>query len=174
MAEPYLGEIRLFSGNFAIEGWAFCNGQTLPISEYAALFSLLGTSYGGNGTSTFSLPNLQSSVPMSQGQGPGLNPYVVGQQVGTQNTTLTISQMPTHTHNLVASTTNGTAHAPAAGEALATVARNHDVYTTGGGLAPLNPATIGLTGANQPFSNVQPFLAMTFLIALEGIYPSRN
>jgi len=167
---PYLGEIRIFAGNFAPQGWALCNGQLLPISNNAALFSLLGTYYGGDGVSTFALPNLQSRVPVGQGQGPKLSPYVLGQQGGTENVTLTAQQMPQHNHTMGTLSSAGTAARPNANLLAQSTAGN--VY----GPAPsdgssLNTAAIGSAGSSHPHANIQPYLALTFIIALQGVYP---
>jgi len=170
---PYLGEIRIFSGNFAPQGWALCNGQLLPISSNAALFSILGTTYGGNGTQTFALPNLQSRVPVHWGQGPGLSQYILGQSAGVENVTLTQQQMPQHNHTMGTLSAPGTASRP--NTQLLAQPTSGNVY----GPAPsdgsaLNPAAIGLAGGNQPHANLQPYLAVNFIIALQGIYPPRN
>jgi microcystin-dependent protein len=174
MGTPFLGEIRLFAGNFAPRGWAFCNGQTMAISQNQALFALVGTTYGGNGVNTFALPNLQSCVPISQGQGPGLNNYVQGQTLGAVNTTLTTLNLPTHTHALNGSTLTGTDRDPGPSAALADVGRNHTVYNAGGNLEALGASAIGVAGSGNPITNLQPFLAVSFIIALQGIFPSRN
>lgn len=172
MAEPFLGEIRMFGFQFAPTGWAMCNGQLLPISQNTALFSLLGTTYGGNGTSTFALPNLQSSVAIHQGQGVGLSPYVIGQNGGTENVTLTQGQMPLHGHVVNASGSPGANTRPAGGVlARATT----DIYATApDGSTTMNPGTIGNAGGSQPHTNIQPYLVINFCIALQGIFPSRN
>ena len=171
MAEPFLGEIRMFGFNFAPSGWAFCNGQLLPISQNTALFSLLGTTYGGNGTSTFALPNLQSRVAVHMGEGSGLSDYVLGQNGGSETTTLLESQLPAHSH--VVNVDNGAGsfekpagHVPARSSAKA-YARTSDGST-------LNASTVSTTGSNQPFNNLQPYLVLNFCIALQGIFPSRS
>ena len=179
MDEPYIGEIRSIAFGYAPKGWAFCNGQTLPISQNQALFSLLGTTYGGNGSTTFNLPNLQSRVPVGAGQGPGLQNYVLGQQAGTETVALTPDQMPAHEHSIV-----GTMQAGAAADETGPVgnfpagdASNH--YSAGPKNATLGPANAvkGQTaaqGGNQPHDNRQPYLATYFVIALQGIFPSRS
>jgi microcystin-dependent protein len=174
MSSPFLGEIKMFSGGFAPQGWAFCNGQTLSINQNQALFALIGTLYGGNGTSTFALPNLQCCVPLGQGQGAGLSNYVVGQTVGTANTSLTVNNMPAHTHALNGSTAAATTRTPSSSTALGDVGRNHSIYDAGSSPVPMNAASIGQSGNNIPISNLQPYLTLTFIIALEGIFPSRN
>lgn len=174
MGTPFLGEIRIFAGNFAPRGWAFCNGQTLAINQNQAIFALIGTTYGGNGVQTFALPNLQSCVPMSQGNGPGLNNYVMGQTLGAASTTLIQANLPAHTHQLKGSSSPGTERVPGPTASLANVGRNHTVYDAGGNAVAMNPSAIGITGNNQPFSNLQPYLTLSFIIALQGIFPSRN
>lgn len=195
--EPYLALICIFGGNFEIRGWAFCQGQLLPISQNTALFSLLGTTYGGNGQTTFSLPDLRGRAPIGIGQGPGLSNYVQGQSGGHESTTLLITNMPQHTHTAdvsgltvapSASTANGTTNIPAAGLVPAQVPvigsgpssitmmayGAQDNSTT---LAPAKVSgnvTIGPAGGNQPFSIQNPYIAMNYLIALQGIFPGRN
>ncbi len=181
MSQPFLGEIRVFGFNFAPRGWLQCNGQTLAISQYAALFSLLGTTYGGNGTSTFQLPNLQGRVAISQGNGAGLSPYVIGEVAGTENVTLLVNQIPSHNHAVNAcTTTSGNVPQPA-GAYPATVQITGEtkggtvnVYSTASPNAIMNPNMIGLQGGNLPHSNLQPFLVVNYCIAIAGIFPSRN
>jgi len=173
MSDQYLGEIRMFAGNFAPQGWALCNGQILPISQNTALFSLIGTYYGGDGVQTFALPNLQSRVPVHQGQGPGLSPYVIGQAGGNENVTLTLAQMPQHNHTMGTLSAPGTASRP--NTQLLAQPTSGNLY----GPAPsdgsaLNQAAISSAGSSQPHTNIQPYLAVTFIIALVGIYPSRG
>ena len=172
MSEPFLGMIATFGFGFAPRGWAQCNGQILPIAQNTALFSLLGTTYGGNGQTTFALPDLRGRVPIHQGQGPGLSNYDLGQVSGVENSTLTSNQMPQHTHV-------ATLHASTqpAGDTLPT-----GNYLADGGayLSTTNTAmnagavTNGLAGGSQPFSLLQPYLVINFCICLEGIFPSRN
>jgi len=169
MAEPYLGEIRMFAGNFAITGWQMCNGQTLPISQYAALFAILGTTYGGNGTSTFQLPNFQGRVPIHWGQGAGLSPYVIGEIAGTENATLLYNNMPLHSHTVNVVDGPSSAGSPQNNYLAKTAA-----YSAGPASGTMNPAVIGNAGGNTPFSILQPYLVVTFLIAMVGIFPSRN
>lgn len=178
MASPYLGEIRMFGFGFAPVGWLPCNGQTLSISQYAALFALLGTTYGGNGTSTFQLPNLQSRVPVNQGQGTGLSAYVLGEQTGAESVTLTSSQMPTHTHAVSASATATTPSpsgaVPAAFPSPRSVAAT-DIYAAApDGTTKMNQGMIATAGGNQAHNNIQPVLCVNFCIATEGIFPSRS
>ena len=162
MAEPFLGEIRLMSFNFAPKGWALCNGQFLPINQNQALFSILGTTYGGNGQTTFALPDLRSRAPIYVGQG-----FVEGQAGGEEAHTLTQNELPPHPHSFSASSTN--ADTPDA----TILAKSNNVYGASGNLTTLSPATISKTGA-QPHENMQPYTVISFCIALQGIFPSRN
>lgn len=174
MATPFIGEIRMFAGNFAPRGWAFCNGQILPISQNTALFSLLGTTYGGNGINTFALPNLQGRVPMHWGSGPGLTPRVLGESAGQESVVLLQAQMPAHTH-LVNSVSSGGNQASPAGNlpAIESTGTSLD-YSNGAGTGTMNPAMINPAGNNQPVPVMQPYLTVSFIIALQGIFPSRN
>jgi microcystin-dependent protein len=180
MATPYLGEIRMFAGNFAPSGWALCNGQLLAISQNTALFSILGTNFGGNGTSTFALPDLRGRVPVNQGQGLGLSTYVVGEQTGSENITLLQNQMPAHTH-LVACDNNG-ADTTLLDPTNNFVSAQPTPQQGGNGIPAfsassnqtMNPQMITPAGGSQPFSIIQPLLCVTFIIALVGIFPSRN
>jgi microcystin-dependent protein len=167
VAEPFLGMIILFGGNFAPRGWAFCNGQLLAINQNTALFSLLGTTYGGNGTTTFALPDLRGRVPLHFGQGPGLSSYVEGQVGGVENVTLLANQMPAHTHSQPATAGDETTNRP-----NAAVPARGGVYASspdGSNLAATTSA-----GGGQPHTNLQPYLTLNYCIALEGIFPSRN
>jgi len=169
MATPFIAEIVMFGGNFAPRGWAFCQGQILSIAQNTALFSLLGTTYGGNGQTTFALPDLRGRVPMQQGSGPGLTPRVLGEQGGTETVTLLITQMPAHNHSLMAKTA-------AAGDTLPTgnVFSEGSFYVPPPANAVMSPTAIGVSGGSQPHNNMQPFLALNFIIATQGIFPSRN
>jgi len=172
VSEPFLGEIRMFGFNFAPTGWAMCNGQLLPISQNTALFSLLGTQFGGNGTSTFALPNLQSRVPIHQGQGSGLSSYVIGQSGGFENVTLLATQLPAHSHSVNASSATAAAGRPAGAVPAHPSA---DIYASApDGATVMNAGMIANTGGNQPHGNIQPYLTLNFCIALQGIFPSRN
>jgi microcystin-dependent protein len=173
MSEPFLGMIIIVPYNFAPRGWAFCNGQILPIAQNTALFSLLGTTYGGNGQTTFALPDLRGRVPNSSGQGPGLSSYDLGQVGGTESSTLTINQMPGHNHTVTApaSGEDATSSKPA-GNYLGKTASPIYSATTDNTLTAAIPS--GNTGGSQPFSLLQPYLTLNFCIALEGIFPSRN
>ncbi|MFN2577811.1 MAG: phage tail protein [Pyrinomonadaceae bacterium] len=166
MAEPFLSEIRIMSFGFAPKGWALCNGQLLPINQNQALFSLLGTTFGGDGRVNFALPNLQGNVPIHVGSG-----HTLGEKGGEQAHTLSISEIPTHTHTARGSSTAGDvatvpAHLLAASPAL--------VYQPPGGLTSLQPGTIGNVGGSQAHLNMQPFLVLNFSIALQGIFPSQS
>ena len=172
MANPYLGEIRLFPYNFAPSGWQFCQGQTLPISQYQALFALIGTTYGGNGVQNFALPDLRGRVVITSGNGPGLSSFVLGESSGTENVTILANQMPSHTHLLNASDATATVTRPG-GAALgrtagATYAPAPDGSTT------MSASSIAPAGGNVPISVLQPYLVLNYCIAMVGIFPSRN
>lgn len=172
---PYLGQIMIFGGNFAIRGWALCNGQIMAISTNAALFSILGTTYGGNGQSTFALPDLRGRVPLHQGQGPGTSLYTLGEIAGTETVTLLANQMPTHTHLVNADGQGGGKTTPQGnlpGAVGTTVAEK--LYSGNAGNTTMNPAMIQNAGGSQPLPILQPYLCMTFLVALTGVFPSRN
>jgi microcystin-dependent protein len=165
----------MFAGNFAPSGWALCNGQLMSISQNAALFSIVGTYYGGNGTQTFALPDLRGRVALHQGQGPGLSPYVVGQVAGTENVTLLSNQMPIHTHLVSADGSAGGKTTPANNfPGTVSPQATEKIYSAGPGNTTMAPNMLGTAGGNQPFSIVQPYLCVTFIIALVGIFPSRN
>jgi len=173
MSEAYIGEIRMFGGNFAPAGWALCNGQTLPINQYTALFSILGTTYGGNGTTNFNLPNLQGRVPIHWGVGAGLSPYVIGQTGGTETTSVLISNMPNHNHLVQCNTGGGNQASPANGfPAVESTGTSLDYSNAAG--STMNSAMVEAVGGGAPINNVQPYLCVTFIIALQGIFPSRN
>lgn len=170
--EPYIGEIRMFAGNFAPNGWAKCEGQTISIAQNTALFSLLGTTYGGNGVTTFNLPDLRGRVPMHTGQGPGLSARTLGEQGGAESVTLTVNNLPPHSHALNASTATGSSNVPT-GAVLSNTGALDKEYTAGAPNTQLNSSSIGATGNNVPVPVVQPFTTVTFIIALQGIYPSQ-
>lgn len=173
MAQPYVGEIRMFAGNFAPLGWLFCDGSLQPISEYETLFNLIGTTYGGDGQSTFALPDLRGRVPIHQGQSFGTSNYVIGESGGVESVTLTAQQIPSHSHTLSASSGAGTSSAPG-GNVPALVVGNLYVGTPSGPTANLAPAAVGTAGGSQPHENMQPFLCVSFIISLFGIFPSPN
>lgn len=178
MTQPFLGQIQAFGFGFAPRYWAQCNGQILAIAQNAALFSLLGTMYGGNGTSTFALPNLQSRVPMHFGTSPIGEVYYQGEIAGEENVTLTINMMPLHNHNFVGSSANADSTVPAAGQALAKIAipsgTPDSFYGPDATPQPLNPGSVSPAGGNLPHGNIQPYLAINFCIAMYGIFPSRG
>jgi microcystin-dependent protein len=176
VSDPFVAEIRLFAGNFAPTGWAFCSGQILPISQNTALFSLLGTNYGGNGTSTFGLPNLQGAFPIGQGQGVGLTNRNVGDTGGTANVTLQSNEGAVHSHAAVASTNPATTGNPS-GAVLATTPASNPIYVgSPGEVLTMGPLAVGAASAPAavPHNNLQPYVAVSFIIALEGIYPPRS
>ncbi|MBI3893264.1 MAG: phage tail protein [Candidatus Wallbacteria bacterium] len=171
MSDPYLGEIRMFAGTYAPVDWAFCNGQMLSVSEYQALFALIGTTYGGNGTTNFGVPDLRGRLPMHDGQGTGLTPRTLAQSSGTETVTLTENQMPAHTHNLMGTSANATASSPA----NALLASASEVYASGTpALLPLANSTVVPTGGSQSHDNVMPFLCVNFIICLQGFFPQRG
>ncbi len=166
MTDPFLAEIRVMSFNFPPKGWAFCNGQLMAINQNQALFSLLGTTYGGDGRVNFALPDLRGCVPIDTGGG-----HVLGERAGEQNHTLTISEMPTHTHLVNASSLPGNTPT-ATGNVLASPLSS--TYRPASALTTMDPATVANTGGSQPHPNMQPYLVLNFCIALQGIFPSRN
>ncbi|HEY2084305.1 MAG TPA: tail fiber protein [Verrucomicrobiae bacterium] len=174
MATPFLGEIRMFGGNFAPRGYALCNGQLLSIAQNTALFSLLGTTYGGDGVSNFALPNLQGRVPIHFGNGAGLSPYYLGQQAGTEAVTLNLNQMPIHSHPVNSTGAGGNQASPVGNLPAIESTGTSLNYSNAGSSGQMSPSTIGTAGGNQPFTVVQPYLTINFIIALQGIYPSRN
>ena len=175
--EAFIASIILFAGNFAPRGWAFCDGQILSIAQNTALFSLLGTTYGGNGQTTFALPDLRSRVPVHPGQGPGLSSVLLGQQGGTEQHTLTIDQMPAHRHRV--RTANSAANSDTPNNRYLAKAKRstgqQDVQIYSGQVSSmLHPQAIGIAGGSQPVPIRNPYLGLHFIIALEGIFPSRN
>ena len=172
MSEPFIGEIRVFGFNFPPRGWAACAGQLLPIAQNTALFSILGTNFGGNGTTNFALPNLQANVPLHVGSGPGLTPRTVGETGGVPQVTLNVTEMPAHTHAANCNSGAGTSYDPAnavsAGDAGG--AREYAAASN----VTMAANALAATGGGQSHSNLQPYLAMNFCIALQGVYPPRN
>jgi len=171
MADPFVAEIRIFPFNFAPKGWAFCDGQLLPISQNTALFSLLGTTYGGNGQSNFALPNLAGSAPMHPGQGPGLSLHDLGEIGGSATVTLLESEIPSHTHALNAAQGDATEQVPS--QSLYATGVGLGAYAAPGPLVPLAPGSVAPAGADQPHNNMQPYLTFYFCIALQGVFPPR-
>jgi microcystin-dependent protein len=172
MSDPFVAEIRIFGFNFAPTGWAQCNGQLLPLSQNTALFSLLGTTYGGDGKSTFALPNLQGSTPMHAGQGQGLTERFLGEQSGTEFVTLLLSEIPGHTHAWQANAAPGTLNAPDNGRAIAR-SSGGTAYKS---IAPdqqFNFSALTITGGSLPHNNIQPSLTLNICIALQGVFPAR-
>ena len=176
MSNPFLAEIRIFTGGFAPKGWAQCDGQLMPISQNTALFSLLGTTYGGNGTSNFALPNLQGCAPMQAGQGPGLTLRDLGETAGEQTVTLLQTEMPAHTHTVQCLSAGNATQSPA-----------NAIWAGGGRGAPpmytpsvpannvqMNPFALSIAGGSLPHNNMQPFLGLMFIIALQGVFPARS
>lgn len=173
MSEPFVGEIRQFTYSFAPRGWAYCDGQLLQIASNTALFSILGTTYGGDGRSTFAVPDLKGRVPMGQGRGPGLTARRLGEKVGVTAVTLSESQIPAHTHNLTAVTDPGDTATPT--NAFAAKPARKEFYAPDtNATTSMNSGALAPTGGNQPHENRQPFLSISFCIALIGLYPSRN
>lgn len=175
MSEPFIAEIRIFAGTFAPRGWAFCNGQLLPISQNTALYSLIGTVYGGDGWSTTALPNMQGRAPMHPGRGPGLTSRRLGEFGGTELVPLSEAQMPDHSHAMLGSSTRANLLEPTANSYMS-LARGGPAYQSDvrDNLVPMAAATLESTGGSQPHNNMQPFLVMNFIIALAGVYPSRS
>lgn len=176
MATPFIGEIRMFGGNFAPRGNAFCNGQIISIAQNTALFSLLGTTYGGNGQTTFALPNLQSQAPMHFGQGPGLSPRVLGEQGGVENVTLATTQIPSHNHQASGLAAVGGQGSPA-GATWATIVSGRNplpLYAPAPANTTMNAAALAQAGSNQPHNNMPPYLVINFIIATQGVFPPRN
>jgi microcystin-dependent protein len=181
MSDPFVAEIRMFAGSFAPTGWALCDGQLMPISQNTALFSLVGTFYGGDGKSTFALPNLQGSAPMHAGQGPGLTDRVVGEQNGEQFVTLIQTEMPAHVHQFQGISTQGSSNDPgsnlyAAGHWVQGgkkgQMKTYDPSATAN--VTMNPQALSIAGGGLPHNNMMPYLTLTFIIALQGIFPPRS
>ena len=170
--DPFVAEIRIFPFNFAPKGWAWCDGQLLPLSQNTALFSLLGTTYGGNGKSNFALPDLQGRAPMHPGQGPGLSLHDLGETGGSETVTLLESEIPSHSHSLVVSAADGISQTPQ-NELLAT-GINVSQYHTPGALTSLSPQALAPAGGDAPHNNMQPYLTFYFAIALQGVFPPRT
>ena len=175
MSEPFVGEIRMFAGNFAPRGWAFCDGQLLAVSQNDALFSLLGTIYGGDGRTTFGLPDLRGRLPIHAGSGPGLSPRRLGAKGGAEKVTLTVNQMPSHGHRLGATSATASTRDPVSAQGNTAFARaQFDAYTDEMEPVNLSSNTISHVGGSRSHTNLMPFLCVHFIIALVGIYPSRH
>ena len=171
MSDPFLAQIGMFAGNFAPRGWAFCDGQLLPIAQNSALFSLLGTTFGGDGRTTFALPDLRGRAPMQPRQGPGLSNHLLGEKSGSETATLTEAQLPSHTHALRA-VDEDAAQTDPANRAYAVT--DDDLYLASGAMVDMSAETTTSTGGGQTHNNMRPFLAINFIICLQGVYPSRN
>lgn len=167
MAQPYVGEIRMFAGNFAPAGWNFCEGQLLPISENETLFQLIGTTYGGDGETTFALPDLRGRIPIHQGNG-----FILAETGGAEEITLTVQQIPAHSHPMLASSATASQTTPQT--TLLATPTVPDLYRVGTANTPLAPQSIGSTGGSQPHTNFQPYLCVNFIISLFGIFPSQT
>lgn len=171
MADPFVAEIRIMACNFAPRGWALCNGQVLPISQNTALFSLLGTTYGGNGVSTFALPDLVGNVPMHPDQGPGLSDHDLGEASGSETVQLLASEIPIHNHNVNVAQGDGIDQTPQSSKHATGIGIMP--YGPGALDTPLSPLAIGITGGGLPHNNMQPYLTLNFCIALQGVFPQR-
>lgn len=172
MSEPFIAEIRIFAGNFAPRSWAFCNGQLLPISQNTALFSLIGTSYGGDGRTTTGLPDLKGRAPMHAGRGPGLTPRVLGEKLGVAEVTVFETQMPNHNHSIMAAPDPGEEPGPGGNSLARSVGGS--AYANAANMVPLDPNALPPVGGGGEHGNIQPRLGLNFIIALQGTYPSRN
>ena len=166
MAQPYVGEIRMFAGNFAPAGWMFCEGQLIPISENETLFNLIGTTYGGDGQSTFALPDLRGRIPLHFGNG-----FTLAETGGVEEVTLTVSQIPAHSHPMLASSNPGSLQSPTGN---VTGDNANKIYRAGNPSVTLNPNAVGSIGGSQPHNNFQPYLCVDFIISLFGIFPSQT
>lgn len=173
MSDPFIGEVRAFAGNFPPRGWAFCDGQLLPIAQNTALFSILGTTYGGDGRTTFALPNLLGNMPIGAGQGPGLSDVALGQALGSATVSLQTSQMPAHNHG-VQTAVAADSLAPTAQSYVAPTSDNSAAFRATGRSASMSPASVGPTGQGWAHNNRPPVLALTFIIALQGEFPPRG
>lgn len=179
MSEPFIGEIVMFAGTFAPRNWAFCQGQLLSIAQNTALFSILGTTYGGNGQTTFALPDLRGRCPIGAGQGPGLPNVNLGEMAGTPTHTLISSEMPAHSHPISGNTSGLANSASPSGNSIGigvvpSTNTPVNIYNSAAPNAPLNGQSVGLSGGSQPHNNMQPYLGMNYIICLFGIFPSRN
>jgi microcystin-dependent protein len=175
MADPFVAEIRIFPFNFAPKGWAFCAGQLMPISQNTALFSLLGTTYGGDGKSTFALPDMQGNAPMHPGQGPGLSLHDLGETGGSPTVSLLESEIPSHPHIMRAASDAADNNSPQNNTAAPPAGRGNNLYITANTpLSAMNPQALTPSGGDQPHNNMQPYLTLNFCIALQGVFPPRT
>jgi len=174
MSNPFVAEVRIFTGNFAPKGWALCDGQLLPISQNTALFSLLGTTYGGDGKSNFALPNLQGCAPMQAGQGQGLSLRDLGETAGEQTVTLLQTEMPAHTHTVQCVSAGGGTNSPANALWAGGGRGAPPMYTPLAANVNMSPFATSIAGGNLPHNNMMPFLGLTFIIALQGVFPARS
>jgi microcystin-dependent protein len=174
MADPFVAEIRIFPFNFAPRGWAWCDGQLLPLSQNTALFSLLGTTYGGNGKSNFALPDLQGRAPMFWGQGPGLSLRDLGETGGSETVSLLESEIPSHAHAVTAANEAGTTNVPTGSLVARPFGRGNNLFAAPGAATAMNPSAVLPAGGDQPHNNMQPYLTFYFCIALQGVFPPRT
>jgi microcystin-dependent protein len=174
MSEPFVGELRCFGFNFAPANWAFCDGRLIAISQNDVLFNLIGTTYGGDGQNTFALPDLRSRVPIHQGTGSNGTTYPLGALSGTENVTLLMTQIPAHTHSILATTNTAVLKRPISGTRYAASSGGNTFYATPNATTVIAPATVATAGGNQPHSNIQPYLTLSWCISLFGIYPTEN
>lgn len=174
MADPFVAEIRIFPFNFAPRGWALCDGQILPLSQNTALFSLLGTTYGGDGKSNFALPDMQGNAPMHPSQGPGLSLHDLGETGGSETVTLLQSEIPSHPHSLMGSVPPATLNQPNPSRGLARSSGGTVYQSSSAGLVSMSPNTLAPTGGDQPHNNMMPYLTLNFNIALQGVFPPRT
>jgi microcystin-dependent protein len=172
VSDPYVGEIRIFGGNFAPAGWAFCQGQTMPISENDTLFTLIGTTYGGDGQETFNLPDLQGRVPVHMGTGTGLSAYTIGETAGVESVTLTIQQIPVHSHPLLASTAGGTTTTPESN--LPASNNTAKIYLKDQPTGSLANTALTTAGGSQPHDNLMPIIVINYIISLFGVFPTQT
>jgi microcystin-dependent protein len=174
MSEPFVGELRCFGFNFAPANWALCDGQLMSITDYATLFNLIGTTYGGDGQNTFALPNLQSRVPIHQGTSSNGITYPLGASSGTESVTLLVTEIPAHTHSILATTNTAVLKRPISGTRYAASSSGNTFYATPSSMTAIAPTTVATTGGNVPHSNIQPYVTLNWCISLFGIYPSQS
>jgi microcystin-dependent protein len=174
MSDPYIGEVRMFGGNFAPRGWSFCDGSLLSISEYETLYTLLGTTYGGDGQTTFGVPDLRGRLPIHAGAAPGGSTYTLGESAGSETVTLTTAQLAAHSHALMASASPADGADPTSNVLAGSDSQNFYGPANPDKAAAMNPGFVTSTGGSQPHDNMQPYLCVTFIIATEGIYPSQS